>query len=335
MFDDRKIRILYYIIDTYISDGQPVGSKFLAKEYNLDISPATIRNDMLSLEKMGLLQKAHTSSGRLPSDRGYRIYVNDLLEKSKKDYIKSGKKDDFTSFNPDKNSENRKDVIRNATKLLADSTGCTAVSITVNKNTKSIVKFELIRLTQKQLILICVFDNGMILDERIYTNEDTDEALIINVNHIMTKYKNDIGLLNEKLKMFIKDNNLKLNLTAKLEKMYMSLKRREKEGHIIIEGLSNIFNFKEFYDITYASRLIKFFDNPKNIERLFDEKSDKLQVKIGDENFSKELKHSTFITGYFDYDTNFYGRIGIIGPTRMQYDKVIADIKKISLLLGK
>lgn len=335
MFDDRKIMILYSIINTYITDGEPVGSKSLAKEYNLDISPATIRNEMSSLEKMGFLQKAHTSSGRLPSDRGYRIYVDNILsEQVENNY-------DHTKNNIakllDKNTFSPENIMENATKILSDITNCTAISLTISSNIKKLISVELIPITQKKLVLICVYDNGMVLDERIILENLIDVSKIEYLNNCLKDIikEDDYKKTLEKLKdVYLKDLENYKELVSKIIDILDNEENLETKSEVMIEGLGNIFNFKEFSDLKKAKELIKFFDAKERIKDLLDGINKPLEIKIGNENYPKELKNTTLITSHFNYDKNTFGQIGVIGPTRIRYKKIIDDIQLISYLLN-
>ena len=135
--NDRKLKILFSIINSYIIDGEPIGSKSLADEYNMNISPATIRNEMSALEKMGLIEKAHTSSGRLPSDKGYRLFVDYILANGLNENIRPNRSDRMISL-LDKRYHNASDIVETATKILADLTNLTAVSVTLKNQIKKI-----------------------------------------------------------------------------------------------------------------------------------------------------------------------------------------------------
>ena len=177
---DRRMQILFTIINSYILAGEPVGSKSLADDYSFDVSAATIRNDMSDLEKKGLLKKAHTSSGRLPSDKGYRFFVDYLLENG---LIEARPRPDFTSLKKmlDKRYHNATDIVRSATKILAGITNLTAVSVTYKNQIKSIANIELLRVNDYSLLLIVVYDNGLIVNDMIYLRyaiEDKDLEFI-------------------------------------------------------------------------------------------------------------------------------------------------------------
>lgn len=333
--NERKKMILFSIINSYINLGEPIGSNSLLNEYSLDISSATIRNEMSTLEKMGLLEKAHTSSGRYPSDKGYRLYVNYILEHSLKDDDKEDRKLEKVL---DKRYGNVSKIIETATLLLSKMTNLTAISYTIRNNITKLLKFELIKLDSNMLLLVLVYDNASIVSDRIYTNKEIDdkEFSYLNLNlkkYIEGKRIEDIKKVFKKLKKleFSKYEDLLDILEKKIDNDSLSDLSKE----VVIKGLGNIFNFKEFEDPIKAKEFIKIFDSKDRIWDLVRNSNNELKITIGDENEINELKDNTIITSHFNYDKDIVGQIGIVGLTRIDYKEVISDIKKISDLLSK
>ena len=336
--NDRKLKILFSIINSYIIDGEPIGSKSLANEYNLSISPATIRNEMSALEKMGLIEKAHSSSGRLPSDKGYRMFVDYILENQLED-IKNTKESNTIVNLLDKRYHNATDIVETATKILADMTNLTAVSLTFKNEIKTIINMELIRLSDRQILLLAVFDNGLIVNEPIYLDYQisTDELIFINNVLKKTMVGTDINEVYDKLILLKKDllgeySYLLDIIKTRLESQSFGKLNRELQ----IEGLGNIFNFKEYDDLTKARDFIKLFDSKEKVDSfLKNDLYNNLDISIGYENKLDELKESTVITSYFKINENVVGQIGIVGLTRINYIDVISDIMMISGILNK
>ncbi|WP_297281426.1 heat-inducible transcriptional repressor HrcA [uncultured Anaerococcus sp.] len=336
--NDRKLKILFSIINSYIIDGEPIGSKSLANEYNLSISPATIRNEMSALEKMGLIEKAHSSSGRLPSDKGYRMFVDYILENQLED-IKNTKESNTIVNLLDKRYHNATDIVETATKILADMTNLTAVSLTFKNEIKTIINMELIRLSDRQILLLAVFDNGLIVNEPIYLDYQisTDELIFINNVLKKTMVGTDINKVYDKLILLKKDllgeySYLLDIIKTRLESQSFGKLNRELQ----IEGLGNIFNFKEYDDLTKARDFIKLFDSKEKVDSfLKNDLYNNLDISIGYENKLDELKESTVITSYFKINENVVGQIGIVGLTRINYIDVISDIMMISGILNK
>ncbi|MDO4661672.1 MAG: heat-inducible transcriptional repressor HrcA [Tissierellia bacterium] len=336
MFDDRKIVILYSVINTYITDGKPVGSKSLAKEYNLNISPATIRNEMSLLEKMGYLEKEHTSSGRFPSDRGYRIYVNDILNND----LKSDSNKEFEKVKEyfDDRKKSAQIAIETATKALSEMTNFVSIGLYTNANVTKLISLELVSISKNDIILISVYDNSMVLDEMIHIDNPIEYDDIYYLNRIIKEIliDCDVADIKEKLRERLKDNlNTYLELLDILDEKIEVKKDLGSNSRVYVEGLSNIFNYKEFSNVEVASEIIKFFDGKENIKDLLEKIKKPFVIRIGEENKESELKNTTLIASDFSFDKNFSGKIAVIGPTRMQYRKVISDIQLVSFLLNQ
>ncbi|WP_270596986.1 heat-inducible transcriptional repressor HrcA [Anaerococcus vaginalis] len=331
--NERKKMILFSIINSYVNLGEPIGSNSLLNEYSLDISSATIRNEMSTLEKMGLLEKAHTSGGRYPSDKGYRLYVNNLLENSLNE-----KEDENLEKILDKRYGNVSKIVETATLLLSKMTNLTAVSYTIRNNITKVINLELLKINPNMLLFVVVYDNASIVSDRIYISEEIDDEKLIEISRILKqniegKNLKDLAKIFEK----IKNSGFKQyeNLLDILEKKINNDSLSDLTKEVIIKGLGNIFNFKEFEDPIKAREFIKIFDSKERIWELIENSNNELQITIGDENEINELKDNTIITSHFNYDKDIVGQIGIIGLTRIDYKEVISDIKLISDLLSK
>lgn len=331
--NERKKMILFSIINSYVNLGEPIGSNSLLNEYSLDISSATIRNEMSTLEKMGLLEKAHTSGGRYPSDKGYRLYVNNLLENSLNE-----KEDENLEKILDKRYGNVSKIVETATLLLSKMTNLTAVSYTIRNNITKVINLELLKIDPNMLLFVVVYDNASIVSDRIYISEEIDDKKLIEISrtlkqNIEGKNLKDLAKIFEK----IKNSGFKQyeNLLDILEKKINNDSLSDLTKEVIIKGLGNIFNFKEFEDPIKAREFIKIFDSKERIWELIENSNNELQITIGDENEINELKDNTIITSHFNYDKDIVGQIGIIGLTRIDYKEVISDIKLISDLLSK
>lgn len=337
IMNDRKLEILFSIINSYILDGEPIGSKSLASEYKMNISPATIRNEMSALEKMGLLEKAHTSSGRLPSDKGYRMFVDYILEYKLKAF-NSNVSDEMISL-LDKRYHNAKDIVETATKLLADMTKLTAVSVTLTNEIKRINNIKLIRVSDFQVLLVCVFDNGLVINEKIYLDHEITSDELIFINNVIeeTLVGSDIDKVDDNLKLLqlslLRDY---YDLVDIMEKRLESKSLEEVDREVQIEGLGNIFNFKEYDDLSKAREFIKLFDSKDRVNKIIGEMiNNDLNISIGYENQIDELKNNTVISSHFKVNNDIVGNIAVVGLTRLNYLEVISNIMMISNLLNK
>lgn len=331
------MQILFTIINSYILGGEPVGSKSLADDYSFDVSAATIRNDMSDLEKRGLLKKAHTSSGRLPSDKGYRFFVDYLIENN---LIDEKASPNFANLKKslDKRYHNATDIVNSATKILAGITNLTAVSVTYKNQIKSIANIEMMKVNDYTLLLIVVYDNGLIVNDLIYINYRIEKDDIDFLNNLLQKELIGSSIYHLSDKIIKIEEKLSLNYKYLLDIIQTKMKNesmKDSNQEVRIEGLGNIFRFKEFDDIVKAKEFINLFESPDIITDFLTDNNDKsLVVTIGEENEIDQLKENTIITSYFKVDENTIGKIGVVGLTRINYKEVIESIKLVSDLLN-
>lgn len=332
------MQILFTIINSYILGGEPVGSKSLADDYSFDVSAATIRNDMSDLEKRGLLKKAHTSSGRLPSDKGYRFFVDYLIENN---LIEEKTSPNFARLKDslDKRYHNATDIVNSATKILAGITNLTAVSVTYKNQIKSIANIEIMKVNDYSLLLIVVYDNGLIVNDLINLNYSVEKEDLDFLNDLLQKELIGSSIYSLSEKIIKIEEKLNLNYKYLLDIINTKMKNesmKDSKQDIQIEGLGNIFRFKEFDDIVKAKEFINLFESPDIITDFLTDNNDKsLVVTIGEENEIDQLKENTIITSYFKVDENTIGQIGVVGLTRINYKEVIESIKLVSDLLNK
>ncbi len=331
------MQILFTIINSYILGGEPVGSKSLADDYSFDVSAATIRNDMSDLEKRGLLKKAHTSSGRLPSDKGYRFFVDYLIENN---LIDEKASPNFANLKKslDKRYHNATDIVNSATKILAGITNLTAVSVTYKNQIKSIANIEMMKVNDYSLLLIVVYDNGLIVNDLIYINYRIEKDDLDFLNNLLQKELIGSSIYHLSDKIIKIEEKLSLNYKYLLDIIQTKMKNesmKDSNQEVRIEGLGNIFRFKEFDDIVKAKEFINLFESPDIITDFLTDNNDKsLVVTIGEENEIDQLKENTIITSYFKVDENTIGKIGVVGLTRINYKEVIESIKLVSDLLN-
>lgn len=331
------MQILFTIINSYILGGEPVGSKSLADDYSFDVSAATIRNDMSDLEKRGLLKKAHTSSGRLPSDKGYRFFVDYLIENN---LIDEKASPNFANLKKslDKRYHNATDIVNSATKILAGITNLTAVSVTYKNQIKSIANIEMMKVNDYTLLLIVVYDNGLIINDLIYINYRIEKDDLDFLNNLLQKELIGSNIYHLSDKIIKIEEKLSLNYKYLLDIIQTKMKNesmKDSNQEVRIEGLGNIFRFKEFDDIVKAKEFINLFESPDIITDFLTDNNDKsLVVTIGEENEIDQLKENTIITSYFKVDENTIGKIGVVGLTRINYKEVIESIKLVSDLLN-
>lgn len=326
--DERKIRILQAIVNDYIETAEPVGSRTIAKKYELGIGSATIRNEMADLEEMGYLEQIHSSSGRKPSDKGYRLYVDKLMK-----VPELTPEEEFMIKNQILNSalHEADKMIKQASCILSELTKLTCI-VRTSSVKKSIIKnIQIFDIDGLNIICVIVTDNGVIRN-----------SMIRLLRKVESEVLNKIGnLLNAKLKgLTIDDINLDVLVSLKRElngydeilnsvltSLYETLKTVDAT-EIFTEGSTNIFNYPEYNNILKAKEFLSLIDNKERIKGLFNSSSE-VTIKIGGENFLEEAKECSIISAVYSIDNKPCGTIGVIGPTRIPYSKIITILDKI------
>jgi heat-inducible transcriptional repressor len=327
--DDRKIYILQAIINDYIIYGEPVGSRTIAKKYDLGISSATIRNEMADLEEMGYLEQLHTSSGRKPSDKGYRLYVDRLMKLSS---LTREEETAIKSYLVDLAFSEIDKIVKGATQLLSELTNLTSI-VKAPSVKKSFVKYiQLISLDKNSILSTIITDSGLIKHNVIRVSNPIDNNSLFKINNILNIRLRDISVEKINLELLV---NLKKDLhgneeifDAILPVLYESLVNTEN-SEVYIEGSTNIFNYPEYNNIDKAKEFLVLVNNSESISNILENDEGELSIKIGRENFMECAKDCSIITATYSYNGNSLGTIGVIGPTRIPYGKVIAVLNSI------
>ncbi|NLW41384.1 MAG: heat-inducible transcription repressor HrcA [Tissierellia bacterium] len=336
MLDERKKKVLYAVIDSYLLTAEPIGSRTISKRYNLGVSSATIRNEMSDLEELGYLSKPHTSSGRVPSDKAYRLYVDQLL-KTKKLKIDMNKKEEIKR-KLTKESKEIDELIQNAAKILSAITHYTALAISPQLKKIRLKHIQLIPIDGSEILLVLVGEKGIV------------KNTIFNIEHgIPENQLNRISnFLNHKLKGLTIDDIEKAIERPIIEEMYefkdiidkiipiidKSLETMD-DVEVYSDGITKIFDFPEYKDLDKARSFISFIEDKELlIDLLMNNPIENgIEITIGDENIYEPLKDCSLITTTYKLGDMTIGRIGVIGPTRMDYLMTINSLKIFSMNL--
>lgn len=328
MIDERKIKILQAIINDYISTGEPVGSRTIAKKYNLGISSATIRNEMADLEEMGFLEQPHTSAGRVPSSKGYRLYVDRIMEYEqltldeelliKKNII------DGALYEVDK-------ILKHAGTLLSELTKLTCVVKSPSLEKSFIKSIQLLVVDEERLLCVLVTDNGVIKNNIIKVKQIPNSKVLSEISNIITQRLFNLTI--EQINLHV-INILKRDLKGHedifnelIPTLYESLKQDDNE-QVFMEGTTNIFNYPEYNDIEKAKEILSMLYNKDSVAQLIDS-GEQITIKIGDENFVPEAKECCVISAGYYLGDKPLGTIGLIGPRRINYSKVISIMTEV------
>jgi len=322
--DARKLKILQAIINDYIITAEPVGSRTVAKKYDLGVSSATIRNEMSDLEEMGYLEQPHTSAGRVPSDKGYRLYVDRLmkvrgLNDQEAEYIKELYQNKIIQL---------EQVIFNTAKVLSEITNYTSIALAPQLNKVTIRHIQLVPVDKEFALLVVVTSSGILKDTVIRVPEGIDGDFLNKVSNILNeKYRGktfaeiDLAELSTIKEIFAENQRFFNSLVDVLTHSISAT--REKE--VYLGGTANIFKLPEYQDIIKARSFLSLLEEKDLLYHILtNSQEDGVKVSIGTENPYDEFKEYSIVTATYSLGERVLGAIGIIGPTRMEYSKAIS-----------
>ena len=333
MLDDRKKKVLQAIVEEYINTAEPVSSNALTKNHGLDYSSATIRNEMADLEKCGFLDKTHTSSGRVPSEKGYRYYVDELL---KEDNISIEEIKYISS-----KLETKVNEIEELTKITANTiseiTHYTTVSIGPKTEEQLIEEIKFVLLGSRMIMAVILTDSGLVKETIIKFDEDINEKQVETMNYMFNnKLKHQpIETIDRPLEEYLYDEmTYSVNVIKPIiEQIKRVLAEEEK---IYLEGTNKSFDLPEFNSLQVAKNFINVLDTKELVSDMLNSGfAEDINVYIGEENQKEELKDFSIVTFKHKVNGKELGTIGIIGPKRMDYSKVISVMKYISKKLNE
>src|SRR6056297_4028805 len=335
--NSRKKKILKAIIQEHILKAEPIGSRTLAKKYDLGVSSATIRNEMADLEDMDYLEQPHTSAGRIPSDKGYRYYVDQLV--SRKTNEAPGVIDNIENLYQD--LQDVQDIISGMAKMLSNMTHYTAMVSEPKSQVSRLNKVEIMQLADNSLLLVLVTDTGMINNKIINLDQSLSARKISYLNKFLSeKLENKLlaDLDTNYLKRIEKELLAKLDLSVDLFKQFYN----EFEGafepggvKVYIGGTSYMLEQPEFNDLEKVKKMLKLLDQEEMLNKIINSISGSdLEIKIGQENEVEDIKNCSLVVATYYISNRAVGKIGVIGPTRMEYPRVISSVDVISDILG-
>ena len=328
--DKRKKKILQAIIEEYIETAEPVSSGNLVKE--LDCSSATIRNEMAELEQIGFIEKPHTSAGRIPSQKGYRYYVDELIRDDKL----SRKEMEFIKDRLETKVNALEDLTRIATTTLSEITHYTTITIGPDVNNHTIIDIKFVLLGSRVLMAVILTDSGIIRESIIKFDEDITDTQVEDLTFIFKKklIGKPLEKLNTPLEDFIiTEMKTGINIIKKvLEEINKIIEDSQK---IYLQGANKVIDMPEFKKVDIAKEFLNVLDAKDLVADVLNTGiAQNINVYIGEETEKEELKNFSIVTFNHLLEDRDIGTIGIIGPTRMDYSKVISVMKYISKKLN-
>ena len=328
--DERKMKILQAIIRNYLETGEPVGSRTISKYTDLNLSSATIRNEMADLEELGYIVQPHTSAGRIPSDKGYRLYVDQMMEEKEREV------EELKGILLEK--EDKMDhLLKQVAKVLAQNTNY-ATMISAPQIHRNKVKFiQLSRVDTHQLLAVIVIEGNVIKNNILNVEEVLDDETLLKLNILLNTHLNGLSLEEINLSMITamkQQAGIHSSIVGNVIDAVADAIKADEDLEIYTSGANNIFKYPELADNQKASELINTFEekqllNELVVDRLADENNTGIQIYIGDETPVKTMKDCSIVTATYELEEGMKGTIGIIGPKRMDYDKVVGTLKTL------
>lgn len=332
MLTERQELVLKLIIDEYIKTAEPVGSRSLSKF--MEVSPATIRNEMSDLEELGFLEKTHTSSGRIPSEQGYRYYINSILKNLDEEtdgYF------EFEQIFENKEFE-RDEIIKEAINLLSQATNCTAISLGPNAYHSKVKKVQLIPLKDTQALILVITNFGYVESKQISISEDMELSELVKVIDLLNELLMDtpISKVSEKLHYEIQHQHIKelLKYRDTIVESFIEAFSKFAQSKYYLTGQSNMLYQPEFNDIQKLREFIATVET-NEIFKIVESNQEGVSVKIGTENQVTSMQDCTVVSSSYHTKDGEKGTISLVGPTRMEYRKIIPLMKYIAKHITK
>lgn len=333
---ERKLKILHAVIQNYLETGEPVGSRTISKYTDLNLSSATIRNEMSDLEDMGYILQPHTSAGRIPSDKGYRLYVDTMMEDKVQEIADMRQELEIKADKIDT-------LLQNVAKLLAVNTNyATMVTKPLYKHKK--VKFvQISEVDSNQLLTVVVIEGNIIKNKIIDMESSLDREIVLKLNIVLNTFLQGLDLTEINMKMIqeMKEQAGEYgSILGKILDVIAEAISEEDNMEIYTSGATNILKYPELSDTEKASKLLYTFEEKKQLTQLITDKEAEennhgIQVYIGEETPVQAMKDCSVVTATYEIEEGVYGKIGIVGPKRMDYEKVVSTLQTLMVQLDE
>lgn len=329
--DERKVKILKAIVSNYLETGEPVGSRTISKLTDLNLSSATIRNEMSDLEDMGYICQPHTSAGRIPTDQGYRFYVDRLLDEKVEAEEEKG--------NLLERVDKMEKMLKQVAKVLATNTNyATLVTTPQYKNT---VKFiQLSKVDDSTLLAVIMVDGDIVKNKLMHTDYNLKNDEILKFNILLNTFLQGAALEDINIELIQTMKNQAGEYADILETIFQGIMEAIHEADdlkIYTSGTTNILKYPELADSSSAERLLDTFEDiedkedfVKYVEEIINNDDSEIDIRIGKENENEDLKNYSLVTATYQMPEGAKGTIGIIGPKRMDYKKVVSTLKSLT-----
>ena len=326
---DRQLLILKVIVDDFIRSAQPVGSRSLSKKEEISFSSATVRNEMADLEDLGFLEKTHTSSGRVPSEKGYRYYVDHLLSPQK---LNQHDVSIIQSLFAERIFEFEK-IIQKSAKILSELTNYTSIVLGPAASINKLRKIQIIPLNKETAVAIFVTDTGHVENRTFYLPPSVDASDLEKTVNILNERLTNVpleeltGKIYKEVALLLKQHIHNYDFMMKTITESLKMPVNEK---LFLGGKTNMLSQPEFHDLSKIRSLLTMIDQEDWLYNLIRKESEGLNVKIGRENEISAMENCSLITATYSVGAEKLGTIAILGPTRMEYSRVISLLQLLS-----
>lgn len=334
--DERKKQVLAAIVQDYILTGEPVGSRTIVRRYNLGVSPATIRNEMADLEEMGLLEQPHTSAGRVPSDYGYRYYVDCLMAPEKLTPVE----EEYVRQRYNQKMLEIEQVLEETARLISEMTTYTAVALGPNQNNAILEQVQILPVhSTNKALLVAITSTGMV-EHRIFTiPENVTPQDLARISRVLNASLQGIAL--EELKRAVlRDIYREVAEHRGLVKLVIDLLQQimaqEGSEKVYLDGIINILSQPEFKNWDKVKEILAFLEREEALRRIFKAPPGSgLTIRIGQENKEEGIDKCSVVTISYAVEGKIMGKVGLLGPTRMQYSRVISVLEYVADSLSR
>ena len=327
MLDDRAKLLLKALVERYIADGQPVGSRTLSRASGLELSPATIRNVMSDLEELGLIASPHTSAGRIPTARGYRLFVDTMLTVQRERL-------DTPSLAPDQPQK----VIANAANLLSSLSHFVGV-VMAPRRTSVFRHIEFLRLSEKRFLVIIVSPDGDVQNRVIFTQADYTPSQLIEAANYLNANCSGMAIEQVRERLMLEVESLRGEITTLMQAAVQASSEAltQAQDDVVISGERNLLSVSDFSgDMSHLRRAFDLFEQKTQLMRLLDVSSqaEGVRIYIGGESQIVPFEELSIVSAPYEVDGVVVGTLGVIGPTRMPYDRMIQIVDITSRLVS-
>ena len=334
LLDERKFMILQAIIDDYITTAVPVGSRTISRKSGVGYSPATIRNEMSDLEELGYLAQPHTSAGRVPSYKAYRLYVDQLLNVSK---LPLEERERMSSVLTNRTDQIEK-LIRQAAAVISDATKYTSVIVSPQLNTLRIRNLQMVPVSDTMALMVIVTNAGIVKDTLIRVPEGVTPDMLYEISRMLTEQLANKPLedVRQLFAEIIRDMGEHRRLLAEAMQVIEDKLARTDESDIVIGGGTNMLYYPEYQDVVKAQNFLSVLESREKLKQALSRGNGmEVTIRIGPENGLPELSDCSILTATYQAGDHSTGTLGIIGPTRMNYSRAISVLKYVGMALSE